>query len=71
MHAPNTMPLLRSLVHWLVYTLFQLALVLAYVLHSAAALQSPFRAGEGFSSPRTRRVQPRPRLWTRPVTGGA
>ena len=67
MHAPNTMPLLRSLVHWLAYTLFQLALVLAYVLHSAAALQSPFRASEGIRSSQARRVQPRPRFWSHPI----
>ena len=63
------MPLMRSLVHWLIYTLFQIALVLAYVLHSAAALRSPFRASEGLNSPRMRRIQPRPRLWSRPVAG--
>ncbi|OUJ71784.1 hypothetical protein BXP70_20750 [Hymenobacter crusticola] len=64
------MPLLRSLVHWLAYALFQFALVLAYLLHSAAALQSPFRASEELhSSPRTRRIQPQPRLWSSPVTG--
>jgi hypothetical protein len=69
MHAPNTMPLLRSLIHGLVYALFQFALVLAYVLHSAGALRSPFRASEGFHQPRSRRIQPRARLWSSPVTG--
>ncbi|GGF06855.1 hypothetical protein [Hymenobacter cavernae] len=69
MHASNPIPLLRSLAHGLAYVLFQLALVLAYVLHSAGSLRSPFRAGEETAASHSRRVQPRPWFWSRPLAG--
>ncbi|TGE16383.1 hypothetical protein [Hymenobacter elongatus] len=43
MHAPLAVAAGRRLVRWLAYTLFQLALVLAFLLHSLTGLWSPFR----------------------------
>lgn len=43
MHAPLAVPVGHRLVRWLAYTLFQLALVLAFLLHSVAGWSSAFR----------------------------
>ncbi|MBC6611342.1 MULTISPECIES: hypothetical protein [Hymenobacter] len=63
MHAPTTIPLLRRLLSWLGYVLFQLVLVVLYGLHLIRAFRSPFRANE--LPPR----QLRPRFWARPAIG--
>ncbi|PJJ60656.1 hypothetical protein [Hymenobacter chitinivorans] len=43
MHAPVVFPLGHCLLRWLAYRLFQLALVLAFLLHSVAGFASAFR----------------------------
>ncbi|UOQ51925.1 hypothetical protein [Hymenobacter cellulosivorans] len=43
MPAPVVVPVGRRLLRWLAYALFQLALVLAFALHSVAGLSSAFR----------------------------
>ncbi|MCB2410873.1 hypothetical protein [Hymenobacter lucidus] len=58
MHAPLTVPAGHLLVRWLAYALFQLALVLAFLLHSAAGLSSAFRR----KKPELESVRATPRL---------
>ncbi|SHJ25099.1 hypothetical protein SAMN02745146_2618 [Hymenobacter daecheongensis DSM 21074] len=69
MPAPVTVPFLRRCVRWLAYRLFQLALLLAFVGHSAAGLWSPFRLGGDERQTRPTRPRRRPRLAANPALG--
>jgi hypothetical protein len=71
MHAPVTMPLLHRIVRRLAYALFQLALILAFLLRSLGALRVPFRFHnadeDSQETPPTRRTLPSARLKPRPA----
>ena len=70
MHAPIMMPLLRCIVRGLAYVLFQLALVMAFLLRSFGAARLPFRfhnADEDSPQLPTRRTLPSARLKPRPA----
>ncbi|SDY80645.1 hypothetical protein [Hymenobacter psychrophilus] len=63
MHVSTPILLLRRLLSWLGYLLFQLVLVVVYGLHLIRALRSPFRANE------LPRAPLQPYFWARPVIG--
>ena len=70
MHAPIIMPLLRRVARGLTYLLFQVALVMAFLLRSFGALRLPFRfhnADEDLPQLPTRRTRPSARLKPRPA----
>ncbi|MBC8081583.1 MAG: hypothetical protein H7Z21_00085 [Hymenobacter sp.] len=71
MHAPITMPLLRRTVRGLAYALFQLALIIAFLLRSIGALRLPFRFHnadeDSQETPPTQRTLPSARLKPRPA----
>ena len=63
---------LRQLVRAAAYSIFQLALVLAYALRSVGALRLPWHFGHaaeeaGGRRPAGRRIRPQARLSTRPA----
>lgn len=68
MRTPILLPLLHQVVRALAYRLFQLALVLAYLLRSVGALRLPLHfnhaATDDQKRPGSRRV--RPRAWRAP-----
>jgi len=71
MHTPARMSLLRRTVRGLVYTLFQLALFIAFLLRSVGALQLPLRfhsaAEDSQENWPARRTLPSARLKPRPA----
>ncbi|UOG72971.1 hypothetical protein MTX78_12620 [Hymenobacter tibetensis] len=71
MRAPLTIPLLHQIVRGAAYVMFQLALVLAFLLRSMGALRLPFRFHnadeESQDTPPTRRTLPSARLRPRPA----
>ena len=69
MYLPALFSGLRRLGHWLLYELFQVALWVAFLLHTLGSLRSAFGGGGELAA---RRPGPaiRPRRSPRPARGG-
>ena len=69
MYFPALLLGLRRLVRWLIYELFQVALWVAFLLHTLGSLRSAFGGGGELAA---RRLGPaiRPRRSPRPARGG-
>lgn len=71
MRTPIAFPLAHQMVRAVAYQLFQLALVLAYLLRSVGALRLPFHfnhaATDDKKLPGSRRVRPRTSFSARPA----
>ena len=69
MYFPALLLGLRRLVRWLIYELFQVALWVAFLLHTLGSLRSAFGGGGELAA---RRPGPaiRPRRSPRPARGG-
>ena len=61
---------LRRLGRWLVYELFQLALWIAFGLHTLGSLRSAFGGGGELAAGRRSGPAIRPRRWAGPTRGG-
>ena len=61
---------LRRLGRWLVYELFQLALWVAFGLHTLGSLRSAFGGGGELGTGRLPGPAIRPRRWVGPTRGG-